>query len=144
MQSEKWRTGREDQLRKWVRIASLDRARWVEHAQGGTIGHPDCWIPRDGQQCTFLELKIGSIKGGLLHYDVRPDQKGCLRAMRDDGCAVGLLIGIAGTRMAAFGPADDERLSGQVEALGLSDPARWFVGDMLIANDFWRGVGFIG
>lgn len=76
---------------------------------------PDCWIPIG--ECgvvVWLELKIGTIKGEILSYDIRPEQRKEMRRMISDACAVGVLVGVKGTAdIIAFFPSP-EVLGGRV------------------------------
>lgn len=129
----------EDDVRAYVRQASAGRARWVEPALGSTPGLPDCWVPmRCGRQ-VHLELKAGVIKGGVLQFTVRPEQRREIRALLRDSIPVGLLIGIEGTGSVVFAKITTTTLSG----LRNLDNEFCFLTETKKVGGFWSGVNFI-
>jgi hypothetical protein len=106
----------EGDVRFWVREASNGHARWVEHARGGTVGLPDCWVPCRGTLTSVhLELKLGEIKGSELCFTIRPEQRREIFAMVRDNVPVGLLVGIKGSETAMFIPPVKGVLFGRME-----------------------------
>jgi hypothetical protein len=94
----------ESDVRVWVRIQSNGRARWIEHAAGGTPGLPDCWVPHGPHQ-VHLELKLADLnKAGQLRFTVRPQQRLEIMRMMHDAVPVGLLVGVKGTSVLLFVP----------------------------------------
>lgn len=104
----------EKDLRQWLRDTwPKERLLWVEAARGGTNGYPDVTILMGAGKCVFAELKAAEIgKDGAWKYVVRPRQKAVLRALRDAGMQVLLIVG-NGNEI-AFLPITEENLRGKV------------------------------
>jgi hypothetical protein len=141
----------EDDVRAYVREASLGRARWVEPALGSTPGLPDCWVPLPVERWrniktvqVHLELKAGVITEGYLRYELRPEQRREIRVMLADKLSVGLLIGIKGTQTVVFALPTEKALSGRIALEG----DHFYKKCKPIAvsgtkEGFWAGVNFI-
>ena len=125
-----------------MRKSTKDKARWVEYARGGTIGHTDIWVPVDNW-VVFVELKMGVIFGSKLSFNVRPDQRGFMRDWERDRVAGGFLIGIAGTEDVLFLGGQAESCSGEILAERVSKQR----GCMRIGRHepdrIWDGLKFI-
>lgn len=88
----------ESDVRVLVREA-FPNAQWVEAALGGSTGLPDCFINDvDGlpSRVAFFELKVGEVKGAMVCYTVRPQQKKRIKKMLEKGYKVWLLVGEKG------------------------------------------------
>jgi len=114
----------------------------VEPAIGSTPGLPDCWVPV-GDRCLHLELKLGSIGGGMLRYTVRPEQAKQIAALKADSVPVGLLIGIKGTHTVIFARAMPLVLAGKWSLVGDWWPPMWRSFDVREVGGFQHGVNFI-
>lgn len=102
----------ESDVRADVREA-FPNAQWVEAGLGGSTGLPDCFINDiDGlpSRVAFFELKIGELKGAILHYEVRPAQKKRIKYMLADGYKVWFLVGeVGGDRLWRIYPDQSAR-----------------------------------
>lgn len=102
----------ESDVRKLVREA-WPNAQWIEAAIGGSTGLPDCFINDvDGlpSRVAFFELKVGELKGSILHYTVRPAQRKRIKEMLSKGYKVWFLVGEkGGKRLWRVFPGEIER-----------------------------------
>jgi hypothetical protein len=133
----------ESDVRVWVRIQSNGRARWIEHAAGGTPGLPDCWVPHGPHQ-VHLELKLADLnKAGQLRFTVRPQQRLEIMRMMHDAVPVGLLVGVKGTSVLLFVPPTRKgALFGTIDFTG-GEECYCMMPEEATTDDFWRGVEFI-
>jgi hypothetical protein len=112
----------ENDIRRWVRDQKGINPRWVEPAQGSTIGTPDLWfmVSVDGHPITvWVELKLAVTTDGLLKFEVRPQQRKVLRGILNEGGTAFILAGQKkGAKMWLMNP-NEAALSGRVQ---LDDP----------------------
>lgn len=104
---------------------AFPEAQWVEAALGGSTGLPDCFIndvDGDRSRVAFFELKVGDVRGGTLHFKVRPSQRRRIKAMVAAGYSVWFLVGErGGDGLWRLAPDEDARRGRAM----LSDP--WVV-----------------
>jgi len=133
----------EDDVRAWVRLASGNKARWVEPSLGSTPGLPDCWVPHSEEQVHF-ELKCGTLgSDGVLKYNVRPEQRREIRAMVDDRVKVGLIIGIRDSPIVIFAMPSIPFLAGKVKLKSCEGRSYSADGHIDNLSCFQAGVNFI-
>jgi len=84
----------ESEFKKWFRKKWLGWVESYEPRRGSGIGIPDLQIVAN-KRIVPIELKIGTIKDGLLYpREVRPAQIAWHRKLNDAGIASILLIGV--------------------------------------------------
>lgn len=86
----------EADVRQWVKGLGLP-VWWIEAAQGGTLGFPDCLIVKEGVPW-FCELKLGVMgDDGVLRFKLRPAQRVTLSEMDGAGLIVKVIVGAKGS-----------------------------------------------
>jgi len=97
---------------------------------GSTFGTPDMWFvvplsPGIGTT-VWVELKIAVVVGGVIEFEVRPEQRKVLRELVDEMAPAFLLVGEQMSRRKWLMKPNSQALGGRVD---VSDHGLWVVDD---------------
>jgi len=97
-------TFRESDVRKWIRKTWKHGIHFIEYAQGGDAGNPDCHLVQR-RRLVPCELKVATYTNGRYAFKLRRAQYDYHKECYDYGIPTIFVIGFQRTYVCAAGPS---------------------------------------